>query len=61
MYFNKNDVVSNCKGLDFSIKDYVNIEECLCKYFMKYFGFENVEYSGVFEFCCLNCRKMQKL
>lgn len=60
MYFNKNDVASNRKGLDPSIKDYVNTEECLRKYLMKYFGFENVEYSGVPELCCSNCRKMQK-
>ncbi|XP_062588593.1 bifunctional 3'-5' exonuclease/ATP-dependent helicase WRN-like, partial [Saccostrea cucullata] len=59
MFFNKNDVASNRKGMDPSIKEYVNTEGCLRKYLMKYFGFETVLYSGMPELCCSNCRKIQ--
>jgi superfamily II DNA helicase RecQ len=57
MYFNRNDIASNRRGLDPSIREFVNTNQCFRKYLMRYFGFDKTEFKGAPELCCSNCKK----
>ncbi|XP_052216227.1 ATP-dependent DNA helicase Q1-like isoform X2 [Dreissena polymorpha] len=61
LFFNNSDIASNRKGMTKEMVDFCqNTETCLRLQLVKYFGFDNVLYSGTKENCCKNCREKFK-
>lgn len=56
MFFNKNDIAKNRKGMTEEIRMYCTEQKCLRLMLVNYFGFENFIFSGERENCCSNCK-----
>lgn len=55
LYYNKNDIASNRKGLESTISQFVKLHTCLRSFILNYFGFDG-QHQVAAEMCCSNCK-----
>ncbi|XP_069108670.1 ATP-dependent DNA helicase RecQ-like [Argopecten irradians] len=58
MYFNKNDIAKNRKGMSEDMVLYCNHKGCLREMLVNHFGFDRCVFSGPKEDCCSNCKSL---